>query len=75
MQNQYDRALLSIVLNLSEGSAKPTFKDRRRFYYISYGSLREVKTILDLSEIDSFHFDINRLGAHIWKLAQNPGGS
>lgn len=75
LQNQYDRALLSIVLNLSEGSAKPTRKDRRKFYYISYGSFREVVTILKLNAVYQYSDQLNILGAHLWKLAQNPGGS
>ena len=41
MRNQFERASLSIVLNLSEGSAKPTKKDKARFYFIAYGSLKE----------------------------------
>ncbi|MAZ49452.1 MAG: hypothetical protein CME65_12905 [Halobacteriovoraceae bacterium] len=41
MKNQFERASLSIVLNLSEGSGKPTRKDRARFYFIAYGSLKE----------------------------------
>jgi len=75
LQNQYDRALLSIVLNLSEGSAKPTKKDRKKFYYISYGSFREVSTLLELSNVNQFDELLNILGAHLWKLAQNPAGS
>ena len=47
-QNQFDRALLSIPLNLAEGSAKPSRKDRRKFYYIALGSLREVQALLNL---------------------------
>ena len=39
-RSQFRRAVSSIVLNLAEGSAKPTAKDRRKFYYISLGSLR-----------------------------------
>lgn len=74
MKNQFERASLSIVLNLSEGSAKPTIKDRRSFYYISYGSLKETRTILQLADINDLDQELNKLGAYIWKLAQNPGG-
>ena len=48
LRNQFHRASLSIVLNLAEGSAKPTAKDRRKFYRISLGSLREAQAILDI---------------------------
>ena len=72
LQNQYDRALLSIVLNLSEGSAKPTVKDRTKFYFISYGSLREVRTILKLSKVYQYEDMMDKLSAYIWKLTNNP---
>ena len=48
MKNQFQRALLSIPLNLSEGSAKSSAKERKKLYEISLGSLREVQTILSL---------------------------
>jgi len=72
-QDQFKRALLSICLNLAEGSAKPTGKDRRRFYYIALGSLREVQTILDLHEYKTQFKKADRLGAMIYRLCQNPG--
>lgn len=75
MKNKFERASLSIVLNLSEGSAKPTKKDKARFYFIAYGSLRETRTILDLSGIIELNPKADKLGAYIWKLAQNPGGT
>ena len=40
LRNQFHRASLSIVLNLAEGSAKPTAKDRRKFYRIGLGFFR-----------------------------------
>ena len=40
MKNQFQRAILSIVLNLAEGSAKSSSRERRKFYEISLGSLR-----------------------------------
>ncbi len=74
LKNQFERASLSIVLNLSEGSGKPTRKDKRRFYYIAYASLNETRTLLELSGINHLEDLSNKLAAHIWKLAQNPGG-
>ena len=41
LRNQFQRAVLSIVLNLAEGSAKSTPKDQRKFYRIAFGSLRK----------------------------------
>jgi four helix bundle protein len=67
-KNQYERALLSIPLNLAEGSAKPTRKDRRKFYYIALGSLREVQTILSLADKPDLASQADMLGAHLYRL-------
>ena len=75
MRNQFERASLSVVLNISEGSARPTLKDRRRFYAIAYGSLQESRTLLELSNIDRLNAKADCLAAHLWKLQQNPGGT
>jgi len=75
MKSQFDRASLSVVLNISEGSGKPTAKDRAKFYYIAYGSLKETMTILDLAAQTQMLAQADQLAAHIWKLAKNPGGS
>ena len=73
MKDQFERALLSIVLNLSEGSGKMGVKDRRRFYSISLGSLREVQAILDLVGAQKQLAQADKLGAHLYRLIQNPG--
>lgn len=75
LKNQFERASLSIVLNLAEGTGKPTGKDRARFYFISYGSLKETRTLLELSQNNQLAKLADKLGAHIWKLAHNPGGT
>src|SRR5687767_1566186 len=75
MKDQFDRALLSIVLNLGEGSGKPTRKDRRKFYAIALGSNREVQTILDLVHDKARLEKADALGGMIYRLMQNPGGS
>ncbi len=41
LKDQLLRASSSIPLNLAEGSAKPTKRDQMKFYFISFGSLRE----------------------------------
>ncbi len=71
LKDQFDRALLSIPLNLAEGSAKPTAKDRRRFYFIALGSMREIETILHLQGTPDLSQKANVLAAHICKLCQN----
>jgi four helix bundle protein len=70
LQDQFNRALLSVVLNLSEGNAKPTRKDRRKFFYISYGSFREVQTLLKLTDERVLLQGSDSLGAHLYKLCK-----
>lgn len=70
-QDQFNRALLSIVLNLSEGNAKPTAKDRRKFFYIAYGSLKEIQTLLLLTDHRTLFTASDKLGAHLYKLCKN----
>ena len=74
-KDQFDRALLSIVLNLVEGSAKPTRKDRRKFYAIAMGSLRETQAILDLCNLRESLQQSDAVAACLYRLIQNPGGS
>ena len=71
MKNQFQRALLSIVLNLAEGSAKSSSKERKKFYEISLGSLREVQTILRLIYHQRLLAEADRLGAFLYKLCKN----
>ena len=71
LKNQFQRAILSVVLNLAEGSAKPTAKDRRKFYYISLGSLREVQAILDIVGQFELIQQADQLGAYLYKLCKN----
>lgn len=71
LKNQFQRASSSIVLNLAEGSGKLTKRDKRKFYAISLGSLRESKVILEIEGINQFDRIIDKLGAHIWKLIQS----
>ena len=47
LKDQLLRAASSIALNLSEGSAKPSKKERTRFYTIAFASLREVQALID----------------------------
>ncbi len=73
IKEQFDRAMLSVVLNLAEGAAKSSAKDRRRFFSVAMGSLREVQAILEISNYDELTNEADKLGAHIHKLILNPG--
>ncbi len=70
-KNQLQRALLSIVLNLSEGSGKTSKKDQARFYSISLGSTRECQAIFDLIDHKMLAKKADILAAHIWNLIKS----
>lgn len=63
-KDQFDRALLSIPLNLAEGAAKPTERDRKKFYFIALGSVREVQTLLALFGSPELIQKADTLAAH-----------
>ena len=71
IKNQFQRAALSIVLNLAEGSAKSSSKERKKFYEISLGSLREVQAVLNLIHHQQLTKEADKLGAFLHKLCQN----
>jgi four helix bundle protein len=68
IKDQLLRASLSIVLNTSEGSAKPTEKDRRRFYAIALGSCRETQTLLLIMKQDELFKLADQVGAYLYRL-------
>ena len=74
LKNQFERASLSIVLNIAEGVAKLSAKDRKRFYQISLGSLNETLVILEIMENNILIKKGNLVRAHLINLIKNPGG-
>ena len=48
LSDQLRRAMISAILNLSEGNAKKSKADRKRFFDISLGSISEVSSCLDI---------------------------
>ena len=73
LKDQLLRASSSICLNLAEGSAKATRRDRAKFYFISFASCREAQSIVDLEQ-DKLNFlatQTDILGAHLYKLCKN----
>lgn len=73
LRDQMERAASSISLNLSEGNAKNTVKDKLRFFQMAYGSLRESQTILKLSKVEDpkILHTADRLGACLYKLLKS----
>jgi len=67
-KDQFDRALLSIPLSLAEGSAKPTERDRKKFYFIALGSMREIQTLLALFGPMDLIQKADTLAAYIYRL-------
>lgn len=70
LRDQLDRAASSIALNLSEGNAKRTPKEKRRYWHTAYASSQECKTIMKLikqedSEVAS---TLDHLAASIYRL-------
>jgi four helix bundle protein len=70
VRDQLQRASLSIVLNLAEGAAKPTKADKKRFFAIAYGSIRETQALLRLLERGELFARADRLGAQAYRLMQ-----
>ncbi|MBI3555806.1 MAG: four helix bundle protein, partial [Deltaproteobacteria bacterium] len=62
-------AASSIVLNLAEGSAKPTKKDRIRYYAMAFGSIRECQALSDLLTFNkATNEGLDKLAASTYKL-------
>jgi len=72
LKDQFLRSCSSVALNLSEGNAKLSKKEKLRFYEIAHGSFRESVTILDLEVIQNEEVRqiADRLGASLFKLTR-----
>lgn len=73
LRDQISRAATSVCLNLSEGNAKRSVKEKKRFYQTAYASAQECKTILKLSYVsDTTAIDTaDKLGAYIFNLLKS----
>jgi len=73
LEDQLLRAGSSVALNLSEGNAKGSAKDKRHFFHVAYGSLRECQTNFRLLKIDggSLLKMADALGACLYKLVNS----
>jgi four helix bundle protein len=70
LRDQLIRAASSISLNLAEGNAKKSVKEKRRYFLTAYGSLKECQTIFRLADLDDEIIVqmANHLGASLYKL-------
>ncbi len=73
LRNQILRASSSVSLNLAEGNAKSSTKEKKRFYQISYASLQECKIIFKLAKFeDKVLIDTaDKLGAWLYNLLKS----
>ena len=73
LRSQFQRASASIALNLAEGYGRTTNPDKRKFYGIAFGSLRECQAIIELaySSEDKIRKEADILAAHIFKLIKS----
>jgi four helix bundle protein len=70
-QNQFQRAALSIALNLSEGNVKTSAKERRQFFERALGSCRECQTIADIVGLESVKLQLDRIAANCYCLCRS----
>ena len=70
LKDQLIRAAESTVLNLAEGSAKPTVRDRQRYYAIALASFRECQAALQLGDQEELLLRYDHLGACLYKLSR-----
>lgn len=70
-RSQIERAALSVALNLSEGNARQSIKDKKKFFNISYASNREVQTLLQLSDKVELCRNCDRISAQLYCLQRS----
>ena len=71
LKDQLNRASLSVCLNLAEGSGKPSWKEKRRFYGIALGSCRETEALAGILNRAELVEIVDRLGGCLYRLV-NP---
>ena len=74
LKDQLSRAALSAALNLSEGTGKSSMADRRRFFEIAMGSIRECQGLADVEPeiFTAAQKDLlDHLAASTYKLIKN----
>lgn len=73
LRDQLSRAASSIPLNLGEGNAKRTAKEKKRYYHTAYASCQECKIILKLAclEENPIYNEADKLGAYLFNLLKS----
>ena len=73
LRDQLLRASSSIALNLSEGNAKFSAREKKRFYQTAYASQKECQTILRLAHNQEPEIEklADHLGASLYRLLQS----
>ena len=71
LKDQISRAASSICLNLAEGSAKPTVRDRMKFYAIAFGSCREVQAVIQMEGLTELFSIADQVAAHLYRLCKS----
>ena len=74
LKGQLQRAASSVALNLAEGWGRATQADRKRFFQIAFGSIREVQSITQLEPDEFTELDkdtLDHLAASVYKLLRN----
>ena len=72
LKEQLLRAASSVALNLSEGNARRSAKEKRQFFHIAFGSLRETQTILDLGQVSTGTVTLaDKTAANVYRLIQS----
>jgi four helix bundle protein len=65
--NQLSRAVISMVINIAEGSGKPTNRSKRNFYSIARSSVYECVSLFDIMlaeksiEIEEYQYYYSKL--------------
>jgi four helix bundle protein len=74
LKDQLNRAAASVALNLAEGHGRKSMADRKRFFQMAMGSLRECQAILELGASGSkLVAEADCLAAHLYKLLMYRG--
>jgi four helix bundle protein len=71
IRDQFERASLSIALNITEGTGRSTPKDRGHFFTMAMGSVRECQTLALLSSNENLIQGFDHLGGFVYGLQRS----